>query len=131
MQQRRNEYKAKIKNKKEVFVNYSKFLEFKRKVKGHKWNLNTQIILPNEYLKIDFSKSKAISFFDISFDNNDEYSIYFINNGEVVFFERLEGKPGGLYQTFYRLDKKIKADAVIIVPDGGDKRYSIGHFVVN
>jgi arabinofuranosyltransferase len=126
-----NEYKGKIKNKKEVFVNYYEFIEFKWKMTGHKWNLNTQIILPNEYLKIDFSKPKTISFFDISFDHNDKYFIYFINNGEVVFFDRLVGiLQGGLSQTFYKLEKKIKADAVIIVPDGGDKMYSIGHFIV-
>jgi arabinofuranosyltransferase len=126
-----NEYKGKIKNKKEIFVNYYEFIEFKKKMNGHQWNLNTQIIWPNEYLKIGFSQSKTVSFFDISFDNNDEYFIYFINNGEVIFFDRLVGThTRGLFQTFYKLEKKIKADAVIIVPDGGDKMYSIGHFIV-
>ncbi|WP_022851526.1 hypothetical protein [Limisalsivibrio acetivorans] len=99
---------------------------------GHIWNQNTVIIKPEHYLVINLNTAMSIKSFDISYDHTDLYTVIFVNKDKIVENVRVYGQYGstGLNRKEVLFDNPVIADEVFIVPEDGDEKYSIGHFII-
>ena len=105
----------------------------KPKKQGTKWD-TTGCFLPDDNgLRVELGRQRHDAAFSISVDNNDDYTLYFREDTALV--GRLNIPPkiikeGGLRVDNWPVpDRAVKEgyDNILIVPYGGDQRYSVGH----
>lgn len=105
-----------------------------KKDAGTIWDDEGNIIIPpNSYISFEYRKSLSSDNFDISFDHNDKYYIIFYNNEKRVLTKLIYSKNPrhGLDIGKIKLKTNIKFNKVNIIPYNGDRKYSIGHFIVH
>jgi arabinofuranosyltransferase len=100
---------------------------------GTPWYTEGNWFLPDEGIEIDLERTFHARGLEVSFDNNDDYQIFFYR-GEVQVgsskVERKKYKKGGLRT--YKVDVPEEAagegyDLIVIEPLAGDGRYVMGH----
>ena len=101
---------------------------------GTQWNDGT-VVLDEKGIEVTFEKPRTASTLDISFDNNDEYSVLFFDAKNLITYIDIKGSKlsDGLEVTTISLPKILSTKSfnrVQIIPIAGDGYYSVGHFIL-
>lgn len=106
----------------------------KPKKQGYRYDSTGCFLLTDDGLQVTFNIKKHNRVYEISVDNNDDYTLYF--RRDTTLIARWNISPKIIKEGGLRVDKidvpqaavREGYDNVLIVPYGGDKRYSVGHF---
>jgi hypothetical protein len=101
---------------------------------GTAWDDKT-IILDKNGITVNLGKPMTANLLDISFDNNDDYSVLFFNNKTLITSINIVGiRQGyGLEKRTLTLPRTLGEKAfnnVQIIPVSGDGNYAVGHFIL-
>jgi len=101
---------------------------------GSRWNSNPHGLISGDGLVVTTEKILYAKAFEISLDNDDDYTIAFFKKGKMLHQQLLTHHllpaTGGLYVHCSRIPEgtaEIGFDALLIVPSGGDGMYALGH----
>jgi len=101
---------------------------------GTKWDDGT-FILDSQGITVSIKRPMTASLLDMSFDNNDVYSVLFYNQKTLITTLNVKGshQADGLEKRIISLPHILKEKSfnnIQIVPISGDGYYSIGHFIL-
>ncbi|MBN1211188.1 MAG: hypothetical protein JXA92_01300 [candidate division Zixibacteria bacterium] len=105
----------------------------KPKKQGTKWDTTGCFVLDDDGIRVDLGRKRHDTGFSISVDNNDDYTLYFRDDTALV--ARMNISPKIIKEGGLRVDERsiperaVKEgfDNILIIPYGGDQRYSVGH----
>jgi len=101
---------------------------------GAAWNDATNIVFSATGLSLHFASPSRAKELALSVDNNDVYALHFLLDGERVGSAELQPKDAVVGLATHRVSVPEAAqrggfDEVRIVPESGDGKYALGHFV--
>ena len=99
---------------------------------GADWDAKGNVVLPKAGLEIQLEKVVHNAFVEISADHNDDYTVLFVNGGQVVgeaYIAPVKGISGLNVTQLVTPNQAIRAgyDALRIFGYGGDGKSSVGH----
>jgi len=105
----------------------------KPKKQGTKYDTTGCFLVDDDGIRVNLGRKRHDAGLSISVDNNDDYTLYFRDDTTLVarlIIPPRVIKEGGLRVDEWDVpDRAIKEgyDNILIVPYGGDQRYSVGH----